>query len=93
LKAKQKGVIAIQRIFLIDSHALEKSYKLVQKTKPDYIEVLPGAMPWMIKEVKERLQTPIFAGGLIRTSDEVLNALDAGASSITTSKTELWDIV
>ena len=44
LKAKQKGVIAIQRIFLIDSHALEKSYKLVQKTKPDYIEVLPGAM-------------------------------------------------
>jgi len=39
------------------------------------------------------LQTPIFAGGLIRTSDEVLNALDAGASSITTSKTELWDIV
>jgi glycerol uptake operon antiterminator len=93
LKAKQKGVIAIQRIFLIDSHALEKSYKLVQKTKPDYIEVLPGAMPWMIKEVKERLQTPIFAGGLIRTSDEVMNALDAGASSITTSKTELWDIV
>ena len=47
----------------------------------------------MIKEVKERLQTPIFAGGLIRTSDEVLNALDAGASSITTSKTELWDII
>lgn len=92
LKAKQKGVIAIQRIFLIDSHALEKSYKLIKKTQPDYIEVLPGAMPWMIKEVKEHLQTPILAGGLIRNSDEVLNALEAGATSITTSKTELWNM-
>jgi glycerol uptake operon antiterminator len=91
LKAKQKGVIAVQRIFLIDSHALEKSYKLVEKTRPDFIEVLPGAMPQMIKEVKERLETPIFAGGLIRTSEEVQNALDAGANAITTSKRELWD--
>lgn len=92
LKAKQKGVIAIQRVFLIDSHALEKSYKLIEKTKPDYIEVLPGAMPWMIKEVKERLNTPIFAGGLIRTAEEVENALKAGATAITTSKTDLWKL-
>lgn len=91
LKAKQKGVLAVQRIFLIDSHALEKSYSLVKKTKPDYIEVLPGAMPWMIKEVKEELKTPIFAGGLIRTVEEVENALKAGATAITTSKTELWE--
>ncbi|GAM12946.1 glycerol-3-phosphate responsive antiterminator [Mesobacillus selenatarsenatis] len=92
LKAKQKGVLAVQRVFLIDSHALEKSYKLIQKTRPDYIEVLPGAMPWMIKEVKERVNIPIFAGGLIRTPEEVKNALDAGADAITTSKRDLWEI-
>lgn len=91
LKAKQKGVIAIQRMFLIDSHALERSYRLVEKTKPDYIEVLPGAMPWMIKEVKERTQTKILAGGLIRTVEEVEKALEAGADAITTSKKELWN--
>ncbi|MBS4212038.1 MULTISPECIES: glycerol-3-phosphate responsive antiterminator [Neobacillus] len=90
-KAKQKGVIAVQRIFLIDSHALEKSYKLIEKTQPDYIEVLPGAMPWMIKEVKERVNIPIFAGGLIRTAVEIENALNAGATAITTSKKELWN--
>ncbi len=90
LKAKQKGVIAVQRIFLLDSHALEKSYRLIEKTKPDYIEVLPGTMPWMIKEVKERLNTPIFAGGLIRTPEEVANAIEAGATAITTSKMDLW---
>ncbi|MFC4798025.1 glycerol-3-phosphate responsive antiterminator [Neobacillus sp. GCM10023253] len=91
-KAKQKGVIAVQRIFLIDSHALEKSYKLIEKTQPNYIEVLPGAMPWMIKEVKERVNIPIFAGGLIRTADEIENALNAGATAITTSKRELWNL-
>lgn len=91
LKAKQKGVIAVQRIFLIDSHALEKSYKLIEKTRPDFIEVLPGAMPWMIKEVKDRLNTPILAGGLIRNEREVQDALHAGATAITTSKIELWD--
>lgn len=89
-KAKQKGVIAIQRIFLIDSHALEKSYKLIEKTQPDYIEVLPGAMPWLIQEVTERLQTPVFAGGFIRTKEDIDNALQAGAAAITTTKRDLW---
>jgi len=90
--AKQKGVFAVQRIFLIDSHALDKSYKMIEKTQPDFIEVLPGAMPWMIKEVKERAGIPIFAGGLIRTAEEVQSALTAGAKAITTSKRELWDL-
>ncbi|MBM7605908.1 glycerol uptake operon antiterminator [Metabacillus crassostreae] len=91
MKAKQKGVVAIQRMFLIDSHALERSYRLVDKTKPDYIEVLPGAMPWMIEEVKKRTKTKILAGGLIRSVAEVEAALEAGADGITTSNKELWD--
>ncbi len=91
LKAKQKNVIAIQRVFLLDSHAIEKSIKLVQRTKPDYIELLPGTMPWMIEEIKERLDVPILAGGLIRTEADVENAIKAGAAGITTSRKELWD--
>ena len=90
LKAKQKGVVAIQRVFLIDSHAIEKSLKLVNRTKPDYIEVLPGTMPWMISEIKEKINVPILAGGLIRTETDVLKAIDSGAISITTSKKSLW---
>lgn len=91
LKAKQKGVTAIQRMFLIDSYALEKSYRLIEKTKPDFIEVLPGAIPQMITEVKTQLKIPIFAGGLIRTMEEVQNALNAGAEAVTTSRKELWN--
>lgn len=90
LKAKQKGVLAVQRIFLLDSHALEKSYKLLEKTKPDYIEVLPGAMPQLISEVNERVKIPLFAGGFIRSVEDVENALNAGAVAVTTSKKEIW---
>ncbi|HZG71557.1 MAG TPA: glycerol-3-phosphate responsive antiterminator, partial [Chondromyces sp.] len=39
LKAKQKGLYATQRAFIIDSSAMDRSIKLIEKTNPDYIEV------------------------------------------------------
>ena len=90
LKAKQKGVIAVQRVFLLDSHALEKSYKLLGKTQPNYNEVLPGVVPKLITEVKDRLGITLFAGGFIRSIEDVENALAAGAKAVTTSKEEIW---
>ncbi|MCZ8522096.1 MULTISPECIES: glycerol-3-phosphate responsive antiterminator [Paenibacillus] len=90
LKAKQKGIQAIQRIFLLDTIALEKSFTLLEKTKPDYIEVLPGGMPSIIAEVQQRSGIPIFAGGLIRTVDDVERALEAGATAVTTSNEALF---
>ncbi len=91
LKAKQKGVLAIQRMFLLDSTALQTSYKLIERTKPDFIEVLPGLMPHIIQEVSGKTGIPIFAGGFIRTAEEVSQALEAGAVAVTTSRKELID--
>ncbi|WP_349409833.1 glycerol-3-phosphate responsive antiterminator [Pseudalkalibacillus sp. SCS-8] len=88
--AKKKGVLAIQRLFLLDSSALNKSYALLKKTMPDYIEVLPGLMPDIIQEVHEETKIQILAGGLIRTVEDVDSALKAGAKAVTTSRTELW---
>lgn len=90
LTAKKKGLIAIQRLFLLDSLALDTSYKMLRKSEPDYIEVLPGVMPQIIPEVKAAIGIPIFAGGLIRTFAEVNEALAAGAESVTTSQENLW---
>ncbi|MDQ6422929.1 glycerol-3-phosphate responsive antiterminator [Paenibacillus sp. LHD-117] len=89
-RTKQAGLIAVQRLFLLDSDALEKSYKLLEKTQPDYVEVLPGIMPEIIREVKDRTGVPVIAGGLIRTKEHVSEALAAGAAAITTSRSELW---
>jgi len=90
--AKQKGIVVAQRAFIIDSNALNKSIQLVKKTDPDIIEVLPGVISKVIKYVKEETGKTIFAGGLIDTVEEVEQAIRYGASAITTSNTELWDV-
>ncbi|MDQ0926777.1 glycerol uptake operon antiterminator [Bacillus atrophaeus] len=90
VKAKQKKIYAIQRLFLLDTSAMEKSMEFVGKHKPDFIEVLPGIVPSLIKEIKEKTGIPIFAGGFIRTEQDVEQALQAGATAVTTSDTKLW---
>ncbi|MGM9986295.1 MAG: glycerol-3-phosphate responsive antiterminator [Bacillaceae bacterium] len=92
LKAKQNGVVVIQRIFLIDSSSLEKSYTLLEKTKPDAIEILPGVMSFLINEIEEKVKVPILAGGFIRTKEDIANALEAGVTAITTSNPKLWEV-
>ncbi len=90
LSAKKKGLVSIQRLFLIDTMALESSLSQLERTKPDYVEVLPGVIPNMIEEISLRTNIPIIAGGLIRTTENVEQAIAAGATSVTTSRKELW---
>lgn len=89
-KAKQKKIYAIQRLFLLDTSAMEKSMEFIGKHKPDFIEVLPGIVPSLIQEIKEKTGILIFAGGFIRTEEDVEQALKAGAVAVTTSNTKLW---
>lgn len=91
-KAKQKKVIAVQRVFLLDSGSLEKSYALIEKNRPDFIEVLPGALTPLIREIREKTGIPILAGGFIRTPEDVERTLEAGAVAVTTSTPELWNL-
>ncbi|WP_407271267.1 glycerol-3-phosphate responsive antiterminator [Radiobacillus sp. PE A8.2] len=87
---KKNGVLAIQRMFLIDSIAIKKSYRQIEKSNPDYVEVLPGIVPEILTEVKQALPCPIIAGGLIRSVVDVENALHAGAVAISTTDQEIW---
>jgi len=88
--AKKKGIMGIQRLFLLDSMALDTNLKMLRKSNPDYIEALPGVVPDIITEVKEATGIPILAGGLIRTEEDMKASLHAGADAITTSKKSLW---
>jgi glycerol uptake operon antiterminator len=90
--AKKKGLITIQRLFLLDSLALETSLRTFNKIQPDIVEVLPGLIPSMVKEIRDRTNVPVITGGLIRTEEEVKLAFEAGASAVTTSLKNLWGI-
>jgi len=91
MAAKSKGMVTVQRVFLLDSQSFKKSCALLEKTNPDFVELLPGALTKMIVQFKEAIHIPILAGGFIETADEVRAALEAGAVGITTSRKGLWD--
>ncbi|HLS60975.1 MAG TPA: glycerol-3-phosphate responsive antiterminator [Virgibacillus sp.] len=89
--AKKNNVLAIQRMFLLDSVALEQNLKLSERFRPDCIEVLPGVMPHVIEDIYQRTNIPIIAGGLINKQEEVDAALEAGAIAVSTSNIDLWE--
>ncbi|APC49112.1 glycerol-3-phosphate responsive antiterminator [Virgibacillus halodenitrificans] len=88
--AKKHNLLSIQRIFLLDSLALDHSLELIKRIQPDSVEVLPGRMPSIIKEIYEQTKVPVIAGGLIKTEEDVSAALKAGAHAVSTSNRELW---
>jgi glycerol uptake operon antiterminator len=91
LTAKKHGLISIQRVFLLDSHSLETSYRIINASDPDYIEVLPGVMPEVIREISDRARRPVLAGGFIRSVEDVNRVLQSGASGVTTSSRQIWN--
>lgn len=88
--AKEKGIFAIQRLFVIDSLSLETGLKVIKKTKPHAIEVLPGIMPKIVKRIKEETNIPVIAGGLICDKEDVIISLKAGAVAVSTSSEAVW---
>jgi len=88
--AKELGLVTVQRFFILDSRSVSTAFESVKSMKPDMIEIMPGILTRKITLFADTADVPIIAGGLIETKDDVISALSAGASAISTSKTELW---
>lgn len=88
--AKEIGLITVLRVFVLDSLALDNIEKLRAACNPDLIELVPGLMPKIIRQVHSLHRTPLIAGGLIRDKEDTMSALSAGAISISTSCEEAW---
>lgn len=89
-RAKALGAQTILRTFIIDSSALSKSYRFIEACEPDYVEMLPGIATKVVKELSEKTQRKIVAGGLIDTVEETEKAFENGATHVTTSNKLLW---
>lgn len=87
--AKKLGFLVILRCFLIDSMSLNTAYKLIGETCIDAIEILPGVMPKIIKNISDKSPIPVIAGGLISDAEDVEIALKSGAVAVSTTKLNL----
>ena len=89
-RAKELGLITIQRFFLLDSMALAAIEKHPSPDCSDIIEVLPGLMPKVIRRICGITTKPVIAGGLISDKEDVTNALAAGAVAVSATDPEVW---
>lgn len=91
-RAKELSMYTVLRFFVIDSMAL-KSIESLEKQKggrPDFIEVLPGVMPKVLRKICGLSRIPVIAGGLIADKEDVMGALDAGAVAVSTTNQDVW---
>jgi len=88
--AKKQGLRTIQRLFLVDSTAMETGIHAVEENQPDAVEVMPGLMPKIINQVKLRINQPIIAGGLIENYEDIAQVLNAGALAVSLGNPDLW---
>ncbi len=88
--AKKEGLIAIQRLFLVDTDAVANGLKVVEEIQPDALEVMPALIPEMIEKLKLKTSCPLITGGLIQNQQHIDQALQSGAVAVSTGKNWLW---
>ena len=91
-RAKQLGMAAVQRGFMLDSRSLNSFEQQIAQSKPDFVEILPGLLPKVIAQLKERIDIPIIAGGFIHEKEDVIAALQAGALAVSASSPKIWSV-
>ena len=89
--AKKEGLFTVQRFFLVDSQSVATTIESAKTSKADMVEIMPGTISTIINRLKEELKTPIVAGGLIETKEEINEAISCGATAISTGKQEFWE--
>lgn len=90
--ARERGLLTVQRVFVMDSSSIQSGVRLLKNFMPDMVELLPGLMPKAIVRLKQELpDAVIIAGGLITEPNEVYEALASGALAVSSAQRSLWD--
>lgn len=90
--AKERGLITVQRFFLLDSLSLKKLDLQENFDAVDLVEILPGVMPKIIKKVCLSVCVPVIAGGLIQDKEDVMQALASGAAGVSSTNAAIWNM-
>lgn len=88
--AKRAGLVAVQRFFLVDSFSYHQLPRVVAQSEPDAVEILPGCVPRVLTWLRDDVDVPIIAGGLVCDKADVVAALGAGAVAVASSNRDVW---
>lgn len=90
--AREVGLFTVQRFFIVDSHSIDTTVEALKSSKAQMIEIMPGSVLKVISKLRNTVDVPIIAGGLIESKEEALSALQSGAAAVSTGKQSLWFI-
>ena len=94
---KDRQLAAVLRVFILDSRAMDTVGKLTRQSyssQPDVIEILPGTLaPKVISKIRKSADLPLICGGLISDREDVMNALDHGASAVSATSPAIWEML
>ncbi|MBN1489298.1 MAG: glycerol-3-phosphate responsive antiterminator [Phycisphaerae bacterium] len=88
--ARRAGLVSILRLFLQDGRSVDRGLHLIEQSKPDIIELIPGVAAAEIADRFAGVSIPRTAGGLIRTPEVVHRILASGCRAVSTSNPALW---
>ena len=91
-KARECGLYTVLRVFILDSISFKNVARQTVAAGPDILEMLPGVMPKIIQKVRKNVKIPVIAGGLISDKEDVIEALSAGAISVSTTNPAVWEM-
>lgn len=91
--AQNEGIYAIQRLFIMDSESIKTAVRVAGGVRPVAVEIMPATVPgYVIADMKKNLGLPVLGGGLLKTGEDVREALAKGMDAVSTSRRELWNI-
>ena len=93
-RGNELSMITIQRFFMLDRITYHNIKKHVRETSPDVVEMVPAGLTKMLTYVMEEINgRPLVASGLVLDKSDVMGALSAGALAVSTTNTDIWDIL
>jgi glycerol uptake operon antiterminator len=90
--ARKLGLLSVVRLFLQDGRAVDRGMHVIERSKPDAVELLPGVAFLQVADRFRMLQVPCIAGGLIRTPLTAQQIISAGCKAVSTSNIQLWEM-
>ncbi|WP_324716602.1 glycerol-3-phosphate responsive antiterminator [Carboxydochorda subterranea] len=89
--ARRVGLVAVQRVFLLDSGSLGTALSVVRSTRPDAVEIMPAlVVPAIVHRLPFADLPPVIAGGLVQTLEELHTVLATPVVAVSTSAHGLW---
>ena len=89
---RKRKVMGIYRFFIKDTISFMQSIDIGTRLKPSFVEILPSSCYDLIPEIKERLNCEVLVGGLIKNPAIVNKCFEKGATAVTTSDINLWNM-